>query len=122
MVNKKLDYYQEKFFDGIISLIYILIIISFLGIFTNASTYLNDVNYYLRVYVCLFLIWRFNPFRNIDIFTSLDRKIAFNSGIFILTTTILNTYIDKFKQKLNQNQDVNIIRRDIDHLLEPNSY
>ena len=122
MVNKKLDYYQENFFDGIISLIYILIIISFLGIFTNASTYLNDINYYLRVYVCLFLIWRFNPFRNIDIFTSLDRKVAFNSGIFILTTTILNTYIDKFKQKLNQNQDVNIIRRDIDHLLEPNSY
>jgi hypothetical protein len=48
MVNKKLDYYQEKFFDGLIILIYILIVISFFGIFTNASTYLNDLNFFFH--------------------------------------------------------------------------
>jgi hypothetical protein len=122
MVNKRLDYYQERFFDGVIIIIYILIIISFLGIFTNASTYLNDVNYYLRVYVCLFLIWRFNPFRSIDMFTNLDRKIAFNAGIFILTTTILNTYIVEIKQKFNNNKVVSNIRGDIDYLIASNSF
>jgi hypothetical protein len=122
MVNKKLDYYQEKFFDGVIILIYILIVISFFGLFTKASTYLNDANFYLRVYICLFLIWRFNPFRSIDVFTNLDRKIAFNAGIFILTTTILNKYIDEIKERLNDNSFVNIIRTNVDKLIRPNYY
>jgi uncharacterized membrane protein (DUF485 family) len=115
--NKKFNYYQEKIFDVIIIIIYLLIIVSFLGLFTNAPAYLNDVNFYLRVYVCIFLIWRFNPFRNIDVFTNLDRKIAFNAGVFILTTTILNTYIDEIKQKINNNRIVNIIRNDIDYFI-----
>jgi len=115
--NKILNYYQEKFFDFVIIIIYILIFISFLGIFTNASNYLNELNYYLRVYVCLFLIWRFNLYRNIDNFTNLDRKIAFNAGIFILTTTVLNKYIDYIKKKFNNNPIVDDIRSDIDYLL-----
>ena len=122
MSNKKLDYYQEKFFDGTISLIYILIVVSFLGLFTNTSNYLNDVNFYLRIYVCLFLIWRFNPFRNIDTFTDLDRKIAFNAGIIILTTTILNKYIDEIKHKFSDSQFENIIRTNIHNFIKPTKY
>jgi len=112
MSNKTLDYYQEKIFDGVMILIYILIVISFLGLFTKTSSYLNDVNFYLRIYVCLFLIWRFNPFRNIDTFTNLDRKISFNAGIVILTTTILNKYIDEIKQRFDDSKFANIIRTD----------
>ena len=122
MSNKKLDYYQEKFFDGIISLIYILIVVSFLGLFTNTSNYLNDVNFYLRIYVCLFLMWRFNPFRKIDTFTHLDRKIAFNAGIIILTTTILNKYIDEIKHKFSDSQFENIIRTNIHNFIKPTKY
>jgi hypothetical protein len=57
-----------------------------------------------------------------DIFTNLDRKIAFNAGIVILTTSILNKYIDKIKKKFNNSQFVNTIRTDTDHLIEPNSF
>ena len=121
VLSKKINYYQEKFFDGLIILIYILIVISFFGIFTNASTYLNDLNFYLRVYICIFLIWRFNPFRNVDIFTNLDRKIAFNAGIFILTTTILNKYIDEIKLKFNNNPFVNFVKVSVDNFMKPNS-
>jgi hypothetical protein len=114
---KKLNDYQEKFFDAIIVIIYILIFATFLGIFNNAPSYLNDINYYFRIYICLFLIWRFNPLRKIYIFTNLDRKIAFNSGVFILTTTILNKYISNIKTKLNENNYVNTLRDGIDHII-----
>ena len=43
-------------------------------------------------------MWRFNPLREKPEFTELDRKIAFSAGLFILTTTALNQYLDQFKQ------------------------
>ena len=126
MANKKLDYYQERFFDGVIILIYILIVISFFGLFTKASIYLNDVNFYLRVYVCLFLIWRFNPLRSSYEITTLDIKIAFNSGVFLLTTTALNQYLQKFSDDAKKDlfgvgtdvdKEYNIIRSETEQII-----
>ena len=45
------------------------------------------------IYICLFLIWRFNPLRSKFHFTSLDAKISFNAGLFILASTALNQYV-----------------------------
>jgi hypothetical protein len=98
--NKHINEYQETFFDLFIIISYILIFISFLGLSQNASTFLNSLDYYIRIYICLFLIWRFNPFRTIDKFTNLDRKIAFSAGLFILTTTALNSYLVDIKNKV----------------------
>ena len=54
---------------------------------------LSSVSYYIRIYVCIFLIVRFNPFYSFFTkkkfeFTELDRKIAYSSGITILTTDV----------------------------------
>jgi hypothetical protein len=61
---------------------------------------METIDYYVRIYICLFLLWRFNPFRKINKFTELDRKIAFTAGLFILTTTALNKYLDDAKEKI----------------------
>ena len=116
---RKLNDYQEKFFDGIIIISYILIVISFLGIYYNAPIYLNSIDFYFRIYICLFLIWRFNPFRNLDVFTNLDRKIAFNAGMFILTTTILKNYIDNIKIKAQNNIYISNLKTTIDKIIYP---
>jgi hypothetical protein len=84
---------QEKVFDTSINITYFLIIITALGLSTTAPKYLDTLDYYVKVYVCLFLVWRFNPFRNIKNFTKLDKKIAFSSGLFILTTTFLASFL-----------------------------
>lgn len=91
--NQKLYKFQNKFFDIFIVLSYILIILSFLGFSNTAQSYLVTMDYYIRIYICLFLIWRFNPIIKLDKFTDLDRKIAFSAGILILTTTAFNHYI-----------------------------
>ena len=54
---------------------------------------MSILDYYLKIYICIFLIWRFNPFRSKIVFTDLDAKISFNAGLFILTSTALNEYI-----------------------------
>jgi hypothetical protein len=100
MIKSKLHKYQEKLFNIVIYLSYTLIILSTLGLYQPALKYLETLNYYIRIYVCLFLIWRFNPFRNYYEFTNLDRKIAFNAGVFILTTTVLNQYILLIEDKV----------------------
>ena len=99
MIKHKLHNYQEKLFNIVIYLSYTLIILSSLGFSQSAPKYLEILDYYVRIYICLFLIWRFNPFRTYYEFTDLDRKIAFTAGAFILTTTILQQYLILIKDK-----------------------
>jgi len=87
---------QEFFFNWIIGISYILIIISFFGLSQSAPIYLQTLDYYIRIYICLFLMWRFNPLRTHYEFNELDAKIAFSGGAFILTTTALNQYLNEF--------------------------
>jgi hypothetical protein len=102
MFSEKLNSIQESFFNTFIILSYALIFISFFGLSNSAPKYLESVDYYVRIYICLFLIWRFNPFRRVYKFTDLDRKIAFSAGLFILTTTALNQYLIDVKNKVQK--------------------
>ena len=76
------------------------VIPALIGLSANAPQYLNDMQYYVKIYVSLFLILRFNPFRRVK-FTELDAKIAFSAGIFLITTTaidnLLIAYINETK-------------------------
>ena len=94
MTKSQLHKWQERLFDIFIYVSYLLIIVSSLGLSQSAPKYLQSLDYYVRIYICLFLMWRFNPLRTHYEFTDLDRKIAFSAGAFILTTTALNQYLD----------------------------
>ena len=93
--------FQNMVFDYVTVFTYILYIIIALGLSASAPSYLDDLLFYTKMYVSLFLIYRFNPLRFVK-FTPLDAKIAFNAGIFLLFTTTINsvlvTYINFFKQ------------------------
>jgi hypothetical protein len=88
---------QERFFDIFIFISYLFLFFSLLGISFIPPEIFLEVNNYVRIYICLFLMWRFNPLREKYEFTELDRKIAFSAGAFILTTTALNQYLEQFK-------------------------
>ena len=92
--------FQNSVFDYVTIFTYILYIIIALGLSATAPAYLDDLLFYTKMYVSLFLIYRFNPLRFIK-FTPLDAKIGFNAGIFLLFTTainsVLSTYIIYFK-------------------------
>jgi hypothetical protein len=92
--------FQDKVFDYVTVFIYILYIVIAFGLSTSAPKYLDDLLFYTKMYISLFLIYRFNPF-TLSKFTPLDAKIAYNAGIFLLFTTVLNSvlvnYINTFK-------------------------
>ena len=112
IIKHKLHFFQEFLFDIIINVAFFLLIISILGFSQYSQKYLDYLDYYVRIYICLFLIWRFNPLRSTYEITSLDIKIAFNSGVFLLTTTALNQYLKRITD--DAKKDILGIETDID--------
>ena len=68
--SQKLHSFQERAFDIVFIILYLLIVISALGFSKNAQKYIEQLDYYIKIYVCLFLMWRFNPLRSQYEFTT----------------------------------------------------
>ena len=90
---------QKHGFSIIIYLTWVLYFAILLGLSANAPQYLDDLQYYVKMYVSLFLIVRFNPFTRVR-FNELDGKIAFSAGVFLITTTAINGLIQMYLEKL----------------------
>jgi len=104
MLSKKIHDVQNRAFDIFIFMSWVLYFAILFGVSVNAPSYLDNVDYYAKLYVSLFLLYRFNVFRKIT-FTDLDRKIAFSAGVFLFATTALNqtltAYLDPIKSKIS---------------------
>ena len=90
--------FQETIFNIFIIGSWSLIILTSTGMFNQHPLIFDKISFYMKVYICLFLIWRFNPIRQFFvkkpiIFTSLDRKIAFSAGLIVLSTTVIKEYL-----------------------------
>jgi hypothetical protein len=94
--NYLLTKIQSDAFTIILIITWVLYFVIALGLSVKAPEYLDNLQYYVKLYVSLFLIWRFNPFRRVK-FTFLDARIGFSAGVFLLMTTfvgnLLNTYL-----------------------------
>ncbi len=94
MFNYHLHKFQENMFDFIFYATWIIYFALLVGFINQEPKYLTIVHQYMPIYISLFLILRFNPFRHVK-FTELDRKIAYSAGFFILTTTIIQNFIEE---------------------------
>ena len=83
--------FHELIFHSALYLSYFLYIIAYLQIGYYNTKYLDMLQLYMKYYVTLFLLIRFNPFTN-NTFNEFDRKVVFSSAIFLLTTTAFNEY------------------------------
>ena len=82
---------EETFFNFIILFSYLILFSSYFGLSLLAPHNLNMFETYMKLYICVSLLIRFNPLRKKTLNT-LDRKIGFSAGILLLSTTILNSY------------------------------
>lgn len=90
---------QEIFFNWFIISIYVAYIAVAIGLLPTFPLYLTYLNNVIHIYICLFILYRFNPLRHIK-FTELDRKIVFSSGLILFTTFILNSNTFGFFKQL----------------------
>ena len=92
---------HNKAYDILVYITWFLYVVIALGLSANAPQYLEDMQYYIKLYVSLFLIYRFNPFRRVT-FTGLDAKISFSAGVFLIATTAINTGLQNYITELKQ--------------------
>lgn len=82
--------WHQKFYIYSIYLSYFLFAVAYTGVVAISPSYLQTLNTFIKYYVSLFLVIRFNPFiksnehKNL---ASFDRRIAFSAGMFLLLTT-----------------------------------
>jgi hypothetical protein len=84
-----------------IFLTYSILLIYTLGLFDKGKEYLTILDSYMKIYVSIFLIIRFNPFTKNE-FNDLDRKFAFTSGMLILSTSAIAQFGEKYGKMLFQ--------------------
>jgi len=84
---------QSYGFDLFIGLTYIIYFGAAFGIAALSPKYIDLLDFWIKIYICFFLLWRFHPFVKRGSFTELDRKIAFSAGCFLLATTAVNQYL-----------------------------
>jgi hypothetical protein len=91
---------KEKIFTYAIYLSYFLYIVVALGLSRSAPKYLGYLDYFIRIFVSLFLIIQFNPFRHTTEFNDFDRKVAFSAGVFTFATTGINQILQHYFKKV----------------------
>lgn len=98
--DKELNEFQTNIFNMSVIATWVLYIFIALGLSVKAPEYLDTLQYYVKLYVSLFLMYRFNPFRHVK-FTNLDAKIAFTAGALLFTTTYINAIIQNYLQDIS---------------------
>lgn len=94
--------YHKKIFGWVFKAMQLLFILSVIGIYNKAPEYLNILNFFVKIYISIFLIANFNPYSKHK-FTDFDRQIVFRAGIFLLlSTTLIQILISKTSHGVNE--------------------
>ena len=84
---------RDEVFIGVyivsLILIYIGYIAVFLGIFQTVPTLIKYMNIGIQVFLCLFLMIRFHPFRDKLIIKPVDNMFIFGSAYILFTNLVL---------------------------------
>ena len=81
----------------IIHIVYIAVLV---GLVDSAPQYIDTLESYIKVYVALFLVLRFNTYTGTSHFTPLDRKIVFSAGVIVLSTSALDWLVQYYKEEV----------------------
>ncbi len=93
--NPVIHKFQSQLYSIIVYTTWTLYIIVALGLSAKAPEYLDTLQTFVKIYVSLFLIYRFNPFRRVK-FTELDARISFSAGLFLITTTAIGQFLKNY--------------------------
>ena len=93
LVDNKIIYNLEynfiKYFSYITKAITFLFII---GFFNEKPATFIEINFFIKVFIALFLMYRFNKYREKAVFTELDRKVVYSAGVYILIISFIDIF------------------------------
>ena len=90
---------QTVMFNYSIMIVYLLVALTYFGVFAGAPQYLELLHSAIKMYISLFLIIRFNNWTTVE-FTPLDKRIAYSAGVYLFTSTILMSILVKYLEEI----------------------
>jgi hypothetical protein len=95
--KKYLGYYANVYLY-VITTMHILYALIFIGLIQYNIEFIHYVHYFIQIFIGVFLIARFHPFRQ-HTMTELDVHIIFSSAIFLLTNIgIIELFVKHFNK------------------------
>lgn len=91
-LESTIDQIKKPFYLSMISALYFIYFVTFFGIFYINPQYISYLSFAIRLFVCSFLIYKFNPFRQHRL-EQFDGKIIFASAVLLLTDMGITEYV-----------------------------
>ena len=88
-------------FDWVLLGVHVGYIAVVFGILQKEPELLSLIDYWVKVFVGLFLIYRFNPSFS-GKFSDFDRRVVFSAGTFMIMTTVINVYFAQHVKMIKQ--------------------
>ena len=110
--------YKLLLFNISIALIYVAYIFTFFGIAIINQTYIRKFSIIFQLVICIFLIYRFYPSKEIAVITKLDKSIIFYCATFLLMNVVATEVYITFLQGTIIGNEVNNVKNKIDTTID----
>jgi predicted nucleic acid-binding protein len=94
-IDDILNYFGHYYFHMIV-LMHVIYVFVFIGIIAINSLFLKTFNILIQTFVCVFLLFRFHPYRHHKL-REYDTSIIFSSAGFLLFNMILVEFFSVYK-------------------------
>jgi len=88
--------FQDQLFNIVLMFTGAFYLTTLLGTSIISPVLFMRVDYYIKLYVAIFLIVRYNPIFRPAKYTPLDRKVSFHAGVFILFTMFIKQILTSY--------------------------
>jgi|AACY02.14.fsa_nt_gi hypothetical protein len=96
-IESNLERIKKPTYVAMSTLLYICYFLIYAGLFYVNPLYLDTLSKSIRIFVCMFLIYKFHPFRQHKL-VEFDAQLIFASAILILTDMGITQYLlEKYK-------------------------
>lgn len=90
-----IDTIKLRTYTGMIALLYLCYILTFFGIYSVNPTYVHFLSIAIQLFICLFLLWSFNPYIKQEL-RIYDGQIIFAAAFFLLNNVVVTELITIF--------------------------
>jgi hypothetical protein len=95
--SDKLRYF---IFSCIVLINYCILILTIVGLTNKSNFYVNIIENVIKIYISLYIIWLFNPYKKEIIINNLDKNMILLAAMVLLMTTIVNNIILYFSDNI----------------------
>jgi hypothetical protein len=97
-IENILEMIKKPVYLSSVFLLHSAYILVFIGVIQYTPSVINNISIFIQLFVCLFLIIKFNPLRKHEL-KDFDSTIIFGSALFLLTNLGITEYLKNYFEK-----------------------